>query len=276
MRFAPGILSDREMFVNMSELLHYEDRGTGPCVVFLHPTPVDHDFWLPAAEHLEHGYRVVLPDLPGHGLSPLGGETTSMEAMGRVVLRLLDALSIERAMFCGCSIGGYLLYELWRQAPERIRALAICSAKPHADTPEGRRTREETIARIAEQGTPPFFNAMLDALVGAPAKERDPDMVRRLSMMMGRMSAESAIAVQRALAARPDSRETAATIRVPTAVLAGELDRGSTPAEMRELANLVPGSGFHLLKEMGHYAPYEQPQVVGALLRRFVDEHAAR
>ena len=99
-------------------------------MVFLHPTPVDHTFWHPAGELFEPDYRVILPDLPGHGLSPLGAETVSMATMGRAVLKLLDALSIEQAIFCGCSIGGYLLYELWRQAPERMRALAICSAKP--------------------------------------------------------------------------------------------------------------------------------------------------
>jgi pimeloyl-ACP methyl ester carboxylesterase len=191
------------------------------------------------------------------------------------VLRLLDALSIDQAIFCGCSIGGYLLYELWRQAPERMRALAICCAKPHADTAEARQARETTIAEIAQRGTGPFFHRMLETLVGAPAKERDPEIVHRLCTMMERMSAESAIAVQRALASRPDSRATATTIRVPTAVLAAALDGGSTPAEMRELANLVPGSSFYLLQEMGHYAPYEQPRLVGALLRRFVDEVAA-
>jgi pimeloyl-ACP methyl ester carboxylesterase len=259
----------------MSDLVHYEDRGGGqPCVVFLHPTPVDHCFWRPAAEVFEPDYRVILPDLPGHGLSPLGSETTSMETMGRAVLRLLDALSIHQAIFCGCSIGGYLLYELWRQAPERIRALAICSAKPHADTEETRHAREQTIAGIAQRGTGPFFEAMLDTLVGAPARERDPDILHRLRIMMERMSADSAMAVQRALAARPDSRPASATIRVPTAVLAAALDRGSTPAEMRELANTIPGSGFYLLQEMGHYAPYEQPRLVGALLRRFADEIA--
>jgi pimeloyl-ACP methyl ester carboxylesterase len=259
----------------MSELLHYEDRGSGPCVVFLHPTPVDHCFWQPVAALLEPEYRVLLPDLPGHGLSPLGDETLSMQTMGHAVLRLLDSLTIESAIFCGCSIGGYLLYELWRHAPGRMRALAICSAKPHPDTPEARRAREINIAGIERKGTEPFFDAMLDTLVGAPAKERDPDIVHRLSAMMERMSAEAAIAVQRALAARPDSRATGGTIRVPTAVLAGSLDGGSTPAEMRELANAIPGSTFYLLQEMGHYAPYEQPRLVGALLRRFVDQNTA-
>src|ERR1700761_1832616 len=257
----------------MSDLLHYEDRGRGPCVVFLHPTPVDHFFWQPAAALLEPEYRVLLPDLPGHGLTPLGDEPVSIQSMGLAVLRLLDALSIESAIFCGCSIGGYLLYGLWRQAPERVKALGICRAQPHAGTPETRRAREATIAEIERHGTERFFDAMLDSLVGAPAKERDPDILHRLCAMMERMSAESAIAVQRALAARPDSRATAATIRVPTAVLAAALDRGSSPAEMRELANTVSSSSFYLLQEMGHYAPYEQPRLVGALLRRFADEN---
>ena len=56
-------------------------------------------------------------------------------------------------------------------------------------------------------------------------------------------------------------------------LLAAALDRGSSPAEMRELANAVSGSSFYLLQEMGHYAPYEQPRLVGALLRRFADEN---
>ena len=260
----------------MDDLLHYEDRGRGPWVVFLHPTPVDHCFWLPAAALLEPAYRVLLPDLPGHGSSPLGDEKTSMETMARAVLRLLDSLAIDRAIFCGCSIGGYLLYELWRQAPERMRALAICCAKPHADTAEARQAREEMVTIIERRGTGPFFDRMLDTLIGAPAKERDPDIVPRVCAMMERMPAESAIAVQHALAARPDSRATASTIRVPTAVLAATLDRGSTPTEMRELADLVPGSSFHLLHEMGHFAPYEEPRFVGAILRRFVDEVAQK
>jgi pimeloyl-ACP methyl ester carboxylesterase len=260
----------------MNQLLHYQDLGSGPCVVFLHPTPLDHHFWRPAAAALMGPeYRVLLPDLPGHGLSPLGDETASMETMGRAVLRLLDALSIDSAIFCGCSIGGYLLYELWRQAPQRIRALAFCSAKPHADTPETRGVRQETIAGIEQHGTGPFFDGALNTLVGAPAKERDPDIVHRLRAMMEHMTAPSVIAIQRALGARPDSMATATTIRVPTAVLAASLDRASSPQEMRELANAVPGANFYLLQEMGHFAPYEQPRLVGALLRRFVDENSA-
>jgi pimeloyl-ACP methyl ester carboxylesterase len=258
--------------------LHWEERGprggARPPVVLLHPTPVDHRFWLPAAAGFAPEYRVIAPDLPGHGRSPLPEGPLGMAEMGAAILGLLDALDVARAIFCGCSIGGYLLYELWRQAPERVHALAFCCAKPHPDSEEARQGREAVIESVREQGTAPFFRRTVESLVGAPARQRDPDMERRLLAMMEPMSAAAVVAVQRARAARPDSRPTAASIRVPTAVLAAQLDRGSTPAEMRELAGLVPGSRFYLLQEMGHYAPYEQPHLVGALLRGFVDEVA--
>jgi 3-oxoadipate enol-lactonase len=256
------------------------EPGSRPWLVLLHPTPLDHRFWLPAAAALAEDFAMLLPDLPGHGASTLTdgkfeGEPLRMQSMAAAVLRLLDTRGVESAVFAGCSIGGYLLYELWRQAPERMRALVIASAKPHADSDEGRRTRAQTVATVEAQGTGPFFDASLAALVGEPARVEDPQLCPRLRQMMERMTAEAAIAVQRALAARPDSRSTAATIRVPTAVLAGELDRVSTPAELRELADLVPGSSYFLLQDMGHYAPYEQPRLVGALMRGWLDDQLA-
>ncbi len=259
----------------MSESLYYEKRGpegSQDWIVLLHPTPVDHCFWLPASSSFEDRYRVLIPDLPGHGQSALDGEA-SMRSMASAVLALLDRQGIERAAFCGCSIGGYLLYELWRQAPQRMRALAIASAKPHADSEEGRRVRAGNIASLEAQGTNEFFDRMLQSLVGQPARRDQPHLLERLRTMMNRITPAAAIAIQRALAARPDSRPTAKTITVPTAVLAGALDTVSTPAELRELADLVPQSAYFLLQEMGHYAPYEQPRLVGALLRRFLDDH---
>jgi pimeloyl-ACP methyl ester carboxylesterase len=96
-------------------------------------------------------------------------------------------------------------------------------------------------------------------------------MLAELRQMMERMQPEAVMATQWALGERPDSTATAATIRIPAMVLAGALDTSSTPAEMKQLADAIPGAEFHLLEELGHYAPYERPDVVGALLRRFCD-----
>ena len=89
------------------------------------------------------------------------------------------------------------------------------------------------------------------------------------------MRPAAAIALQQGLAARPDSVETAKTIRVPTFVLAGGEDQSSTTADMKLLADLIRSHGYDAefteIPDAGHYAPWEQPQLVGRLLRRFFD-----
>ncbi len=270
-------------FISEGATLFADQAGSGPDIVLLHPTPVDHTFWIPVARMLEPAYRVWMPDLRGHGLSELttptaapgplrdSTERLTIELMARDVVAMMREARMERALFIGCSIGSYLLYELWRQIPERIAGLAFCCGKPQADSPEARAQRVRNIEDIERQGTGAFFERMLQTLVGEPATRRRPAILNELRAMMERMRPDAVMATQRALGERPDSMRTAATIRVPAIVLAGALDPASTPAEMTQLAEVLPDAEFHLLPELGHYAPYEQPETVGPLLRRFCD-----
>jgi pimeloyl-ACP methyl ester carboxylesterase len=262
-------------YVSDGVQLHYELMGEGPAVVLLHPTPCDHRFWLGAAAALAGKYRVILPDLRGHGRSEAGEGPITMEQLGADVIRLLDELKIQKALFGGCSIGGYTLYEIWRKAPARVLALAFCCAKPQADTEAGRAQREESIAKIRAHGRSDFIEAQLQKLIGPTARERYPERVAEAREMMEMVSAEALIAVQQGLAARPDSVETAREIRVPTFVLAGGEDPASTPADMKLLAETIRNGGYGAeyteLRDAGHFAPWEQPQMVGRLLRRFFD-----
>ena len=127
--------------------LCFRDTGEGLPVVFLHPTPLDGDYWCLLTYNLS-GVRAIVPDLRGHGVSELGKKlpvggfgrvpdapVLTMAQLATDVLALLDHLKIPTALFAGCSIGGYVLLEIWRQAPERVRGLAfICSkAQPDAE-----------------------------------------------------------------------------------------------------------------------------------------------
>lgn len=255
--------------------LFYTTLGNGADLVLLHPTPVHHAFWLPVAGPLSAKYRVILPDLRGHGLSEAGEGIVTIEKLGADIERLLNELNIGKALFVGCSIGGYTLYELWRRMPERISALAFCSSKPQADTEANRAKRQEHIAKIRERGTGAFVEAMVDALISPATKSRWPQKIAEAREMMQSMRPEAVIAVQQGLAARPDSVATAKMIRVPTCVVAASDDTSSTPADMRLLAEVIRNGGYsseyHEIPNAGHYAPWEQPDVVGPLLRRFFD-----
>jgi pimeloyl-ACP methyl ester carboxylesterase len=255
--------------------LFYTTIGDGHPVVLLHPTPVNHRFWLPVAELLATKYRLILPDLRGHGQSAAGEGPVTMQKLASDSARLLDHLSLGKALFAGCSVGGYTLYEIWRQAPDRVEAFAFCSSKPQADNDAARGKREDTIAKIRTHGTADFVESMLDSLIGPTARRRWPQKVAEAREMMQMLPADAVIAIQQGLAARPDSVSTARTLRVPCCIIAAGEDSGSTPSDMRLLAEQIRNCGYgaeyNEIPDAGHYAPFEQPELVARILHRFFD-----
>jgi 3-oxoadipate enol-lactonase len=258
--------------------LFYTVQGEGPAVVLLHPMPCDHRFWLVAAAALSGKYRVIMPDLRGHGQSEAGEGPITMEKLASDVVRLLDRLQIQRALFAGCSIGGYTMYELWREAPARVQALAFCCARPQQDSEAGKQAREEWIAKVRERGISELVDSLIGRLIGPTAQHRHPERVAEVREMMKMVTPAAMIALMQGLAMRPDSVETARGIRVPAFVLAGGEDQVSTPADMKLLAETIRNGGYGAeyaeLRDAGHFAPWEQPQMVGRLLRRFFDSVA--
>ncbi|MGA8160309.1 MAG: alpha/beta hydrolase [Acidobacteriaceae bacterium] len=249
--------------------------GHGPAVVLLHPTPLNHRFWLPLAEILAPQYRLIIPDLRGHGESELGEGAITVEKLAVDAGRLLDHFQLGKALFAGCSIGGYAQYEIWRTMPDRVEGFAFCCSKPQADDEAARAKREQTIAQVRERGTADFIESNLQTLIGATARRRWPQKVAEAREMMQAVPPDSIVAVQQGLARRPDSVATARTIRVPCCVLAGGEDPGSTPADMRLLAEQIRNGGYgaeyNEIPDGGHYTPFEQPELVARILRRFFD-----
>lgn len=259
--------------------LFYTTMGKGPTVMLLHPTPVDHRFWLCIADILALRYRLILPDLRGHGQSAAGHDSPpdpiTIEQLAADAVRLLDHLGIYRAMFVGCSIGGYTLYELWRAIPSRVEAFAFCCSKPQADDDAARAKRQQNIALIRNSGAAAFIDATLESVIGPSARRRWPNKVAEAREMMLAVPADNLVAVQQGLAARPDSVATAQTLRVPCCVVAAGEDPGSTPADMLLLAEQIRNGGYgaeyHEIPDAGHFAPFEQPELVARILRQFLD-----
>lgn len=255
--------------------LFTEILGEGQEIILLHPTPVHHAFWLPVAEMLAQRYRVIMPDLRGHGQSEASEGPITVEKLGEDIERLMNELGIGKALLAGCSIGGYTLYELWRRMPQRIAALAFCCSKPQADADANRAKRQEWIDGIRLRGVGDFFEQMLNSLIGPTARRRFPQKIGEAREMMQAMRPEAVIAVQQGLAARPDSVAAAKSIRVPACVVAAAEDGSSTVQDMKLLAETIRNGGygaeFHVLRDAGHYAPWEQPETVGPILRKFFD-----
>ncbi|HLY39835.1 MAG TPA: alpha/beta hydrolase [Terracidiphilus sp.] len=268
------------------ETQSFHEFGTGQPVVFLHPTPLDHRYWLPVAERLT-GIRAILVDLRGHGRSelgeclPVGGfvrvpdaPVLEMSQYAADVLGILDALEIERAVFAGCSIGGYVMMDLWRRAPGRMGGIALVCSKPQPDAEANLAKRAENIAKVRREGTAGFFDGSAQSLVSASARAKRPETVKEVRAFMT-PTVEGVVAVQAGLGTRPDSVPTVATITVPVLAIAGGEDPTTSPAEMEAYKAAPGGCEFHALMDGGHFAAYEQPERVAGWLGEWLKQFAA-
>jgi pimeloyl-ACP methyl ester carboxylesterase len=127
--------------------LAYDDVGAGVPVVLLHGFPFNRTLWREQVEALGGSYRVVAPDLRGHGETTATTEPATMEEMARDVAALLDEMQIGRPVLGGLSMGGYVALAFCRLFPRRVRALMLADTRAQADTEDGKRAREETAGR---------------------------------------------------------------------------------------------------------------------------------
>ncbi len=251
--------------------IFYEVLGSGPPVVLLHPFPANHNLWKPAAQALITRYRVILPDLRGHGESDVGDGPATMKKHAADIARVLDHEEVRRAAFVGVSIGGYVLFEFWRKYGERVDALVLCNTKAQADTPEARVVRLQAATFVLDRGTELFFGSMIPKLMGKTTRDTRPDLVEGALRMMRSMSPEDVAMVQRGMAERQDSMETLKTINVPTLLVTGDEDILTGVAEAELMRQNLSGSEINVIAKAGHYSPWEQPEEVGKLLRQFLD-----
>ena len=249
----------------------YRVLGEGTPVVLLHPFPANHEFWLPVAQALATRYRVVLPDLRGHGESGLGDGPATMEKHAGDVARVMDDADLGRTPLVGVSIGGYVLFELWRRHRGRVTALGFCNTKAPADSAEARAGRLQAAADVLERGTEPFFESMIPRLLGKTTRETRPDLVEGALRMMRKMSTEDVAQVQRGMAERPDSVETLKAINVPTLVVTGDEDILTGLNEAELMRQHIPDSQLRVIPKAGHYSPWEQPEEAGRVLRQFLE-----
>ena len=253
-----------------AEIVYYS-QGEGSTVILLHPFPANHEFWFPVAEALTTRYRLVLPDLRGHGDSGVGEGPATMDKHAADLARVMDDAGIGRAPLVGVSIGGYVLLEFWRKHRGRVSALSLCNTKAPADSAEARGGRLQAANDVMERGTEPFFESMIPRLLGKTTRESRPDLVEGALRMMRKMSPEDVAQVQRGMADRPDSVDTLKTINVPALIVTGDEDLLTGRNEAELMRQHIPHSELRVIPKAGHYSPWEQPSEAGKLLRQFLD-----
>ena len=201
-------------------------------------------------------------------LWPYGPVTIASTLNGSTMAEIAAAILADappRFALCGISMGGYLSFEILRQAPERVVKLALLDTSARPDTPEDTAQRHALVAQ-ARSGD---FHALLTIVMPLllhPAHQSDT-RINAISVRMGMdIGVDGFARQQAAIIARPDSRPGLAAISVPTLVLVGDHDPLTPPDRAREIAEAIPGARLVVVPDCGHASTLEQPAAVSQAL----------
>jgi pimeloyl-ACP methyl ester carboxylesterase len=247
----------------------YDDAGEGRPVLFVHGFPHHRKLWAPQLRALAGHSRAIALDLPGFGESDMP-ERFSIDGWADALAHFLDALSIDRAVIAGLSMGGYVTFAFWRRHRDRVLALVLMDTRAGADTEEGKAKRRDTIELARREGPTAVARAMLPGMVGKSTREREPSVVAAMRAMMESASVDSIVGASEAMIARADSTSLLATIDVPTLIVCGDEDVLTPPKESRAMHAAIAGSRLEIIPGAGHVSNVERPAAVNQVLAEFL------
>lgn len=245
-----------------------KEAGSGVPLVLLHGYCGSHRYWDHASALLAERYRVITPDLRGHGDSPAEDGDYSMEGLAKDTLRLLDQLGLERVFLFGHSLGGYVTLAFAEQYADRLIGFGLVHSTSYPDTEAARTNRDKAVATIGQDGVAAFVNGLVPKLFAPEHRnEQQGPLSKAIEIGYG-TSSQGAIGCSLGMRDRPDRTSVLQHANMPILLLAGEKDEVIT--EERRF----PASGPHItqvtLAGVGHMSMMENPRALADAITAFV------
>jgi 3-oxoadipate enol-lactonase len=248
--------------------LHYGVAGPdsgSPTVLFGGSLGTTLEMWEPQVRTLANRARVVPFDHRGHGGSPVPRGPYRIEDMGRDVLLLLDRLGLERASYCGLSIGGMVGMWLAANAPERIHRLVLIATAAYL--PPASTWAERAAEVRAAETVEVLADTVLERWLTPDADAAD---AARLRSMLVATSPDGYAACCEAIGAM-DLRESLGRITAPTLVIAAADDPATPPEHGRLIADAIPGARLEVVDKARHLLSVERDRDVTRLIADHLD-----
>jgi pimeloyl-ACP methyl ester carboxylesterase len=254
--------------------LSYEDVGSGDkTILFVHGFPLGWKLWEGQVEALKDRYRIIAPDLRGYGGSdaPEDIDSYSLELYADDLGALLDELGIDKVVYVGLSMGGYLAFPFLRKYGDKVEALVLADTRAEGDPPEGVEKRSSQQEAIRKDGIGGLVEALPKALLSQTTWDQKPDVVERAKGLMQHPDAGWLGSLQ-AMKTRPDSSDQLTSIKVPTLIIVGEEDGITPPDAARKMHEHIGGSRLVVIPEAGHLSNLESPEAFNGALAGFLSD----
>ena len=251
--------------------LHYQLIGgpaSKPVIVFANSLGTDFRIWRDVIIRLAGDFAIVTYDKRGHGLSSVGTSPYSLDDHVGDLAGLLDFLNVKNAIICGLSVGGLIAQGLYASRPDLVRALVLCDTAHKIGNADSWNAR---IAALEENGIESIADTILERwFTPTFHRESSPALTGYRNMLIRQPLAGYAgtcAAIRDA-----DLTEDAGRISVPTICIVGDQDGSTPPDVVLSMAKLIPGARYEVIKDAGHIPCVEQPEMLVAIIRAFIDE----
>ena len=226
--------------------------------------------WEPQVSAFSKQYRVITLDLRGHGESEAVLWNFTLEDYAKDVYELLRHLNVQHATFIGLSMGGYILFTLYRLFPDMVKDLVLADTRAQGDSEEGKAGRLAMAQTAYKEGPTAIADMMIPKLLAPSTVENRRDIVGQVHSMILKNQSSGIIVDLMAMATRPDSTSLLLQISCPTLVIVGENDVATPPSESQYIAERIPQAQLVTISHAGHLSNYEQPEAFNQALESFL------
>ncbi len=253
--------------------IFYQESGSGDPLVLLHGYPLSGALFERVRDRLNDTYRVVTVDHRGYGNSTTEAPVTDVATYAEDALAVMQELEIESAAIGGMSLGGPIVFEMYRQNPDVFDAMILIDSNHmaagaiEAGIWDGAQTALNDAGEVG--AIIPFL--IPNILTGETRFETAPAQVDYLTQAMEQASLDGALGGAQVLATRPDSTETLQSVEVPVLVIVGREDP-VYPVELAQMtADAAPDGELAIIEGASHAAIFERPEESAAAIEAFLD-----
>ena len=261
-----GATSAGRYVQNGDARIYYEVHGEGEPLVLVHGYPLNSGLFRDNIGPLSEQYQVITPDLRGYGRSETPNDQGSVATYASDVFAVMDAVGADQAIIGGMSMGGPTVLEMYREAPERFRAMILNDTIAAKSSPAEAGLWQGVGQQVQTLGVPSLVDFLMSDMLTAETRMNRPELVTYLGSLIKEASQNAAVAGASALETRPDLAATASTITVPTLILTG-LDDTLYPYEVAQSLNKgILNSELVLLPGAAHAAILEAADEANAAI----------
>ena len=250
--------------------IHFYEKGEGQALVFLHGFCETSEMWQPFAEKFSKNFRVICPDLPGFGESPLESEHLSLEETAVLLEEWMEENGIESPFIIGHSLGGYIALAILELMGRQIKGIALIHSTSFADDEEKKLTRNKTIQFIKKQGLENFVTTFVPQLFTPGTRDIFKEEIELAVKQAKRSSLKALISYSETMRDRKSRFVVLKEYSGPKLLIAGTEDGAVKIASSRLQKGVF--SQYYELEGVGHMGQVEREKELIEILSKFIQD----